>query len=178
MIGGRRLLLPVALSLLVLPVAGCAGCSGDPAQAGFSCGVANAVDGTYDRRIAERQAALTSTQGTSRALQAELAATRSALAALDADERALQQQLSRLDRDNRALRDRLDRARREQAASDATLRSLEAELAGLERRRTALADGSSPGDAATWAELDALQNPTQELQRIIDGLIAGEGRIE
>ena len=178
MVAGRLILLPVALSLLALPVAGCAGCSGDPARAGFSCGVANAVDGTYDRRIAERQAALASTQGTSRALQAELAASRSTLAALDADERSLQQQLARLDRDNRALSDRLDQARREQAASDATLRALEAELAALERRRTALADGPSSGDPATWAELEALQNQTEDLQRIIDGLIAGEGRIE
>ena len=174
---GRLSLIPVALSFLALPLAGCAGCTGDPAQAGFSCGVANAVGGTYERRIAEREATLQSTRSTSRALEAELAASQSDLAALDARERALQRRLYQLDQENRALRSRLGTARQERAASEAELRSLEAQLTQLDRRRAAL--GSPAGDdAAALAELEALQDQTDELERIIDDLIAGEAQVE
>ena len=54
----------------------------DPAQAGFFSGTANIIDGTYDRRISERQAALASARATSQQLEAELAVSRADAARL------------------------------------------------------------------------------------------------
>ncbi len=177
MVLGRIVLSAAALCLLTLPIAGCAGCTGDPSQAGFSCGVANAVSGTYDRRIAEREAALASTRGTSTALQGQLEDLDRELASLDRQEQSMQRQLQQIGSQNRSLRTRLTEARSRQSASDAQLRALERQLDDLERRRVRLGN-PSPDSPQDLAELEALRTQTAELQQIIDGLTEGAEIVE
>ena len=142
----------------------------DPSQAGFFSGTANIVDGTYDRRIYEREAALASARSTSQQLEAELAASQAEAMQLQQQQTALQQRLYALDTQNAGLRQQIAVARQQAAADDASLRQLETRLADLERRRTELRDVPT-ADPGAQAELERLERETAEIRRAIDEIM-------
>src|SRR3954470_3736657 len=97
---GSTLLSGIAGSaLLLLP--SCSGCSDDPTQAGFFCGVRNIASGTYERRQAElsHEAALTESYASSQ--QAHIRGLHKEETALTAEQARLQGSLAALQRDTK-----------------------------------------------------------------------------
>ena len=135
-----------------LVVGGCASCTDDPTQAGFACGLANVLDGTYDDAIRDRQNTLAAAQ------QDEVIAGQRAAAA-DAEARRLEAEVSQararlnaVDSDARELRQRLDAAEAERTIAQSEVDALERRLAEAERR---LRDAQTRPASSASAEFTA-----------------------
>lgn len=152
--------LPVVVLLVAL--GGCQG-SEDPTQAGFLDGIANQLDGTYDRRLKARQAERRSLESANAALETQVASLAAQHARNEARIDQARSRLTDLDRRIATLRARYalspDTRTQELAqlaeAEDAVV------LARAELDRT---DAASPGAEAVAAR--SLQR-ADELARVI-----------
>ena len=163
-----------AAGLVALALAACTGTQ-DPSQAGFFDGVANLAGGTYDQRVAERQAAAASAhqQADQLALRAaELERERETLAAQEAQLSARVQQVNAEVYTQQA---RLQTLRTRQQTDQAQLSQLESRLSDLQRQLNRANTNPAPD---TSAEIERLEREIAQLTRVIDDLIATTAVVE
>lgn len=137
----------------------------DPNNAGYFSGIGNVVDGTYDRRVAEREQDAQRAEQMARemqarasAAQAEARATSASLTAAEARNRAQKAELARLDIALReASRNRAARAE-DLAAARVRLDAAKRRQQQLEQHPPASQSQRSAEQAAIDAEMKALDD--------------------
>jgi len=137
----------------------------DPNRAGYFSGIGNVIDGTYDRRVAEREQDAQRAEAMAREMQAragtaraEASATSAALAAAEARNRAQKAELARLDIALReASRNRQAKAE-ELAAARVRLDAAKRRQQQLEQHPPATEAQRSAEQAAIDAEVKALDD--------------------
>ena len=145
--GAKLVALPAIL--LAASLAACAPGNCDPSTAGFFDGIACQSSGAFDQRQNRLQ---TDLSGARNNLQLERG--RADAAAYDANQAQGEQsrmsgRLAAMGRENAVLRARLNTAARQQGTDTNLVRQRQAELAALERDRTAAArSGANPAQVA------------------------------
>lgn len=139
----------------------------DPASAGYFSGLGNVVDGTYDRRVAEREqdaqraeAMAREMQARANAARAEANATGAALTAAEARNRAQKAELARLDI---ALRE----ATRDRSAKAEELAAARVRLDAAKRRQQQLEQHPPANEAQRSAEQAAIDAEVKALDDMI-----------
>ena len=152
----------------MLALAGCTGTQ-DPSQAGFLDGVANLAGGTYDRRVAERQAAAASAEWQADQLALRAAELETERQRLAAEQARLDARVRQINAEVGVQSTRLATLRNQYQADTAELARLEAQLSDLQRQ---LASSAVNPTDQTAVEIDRLEREIASLTRVIDNLIA------
>jgi chromosome segregation ATPase len=158
----------------VLAVGACTGTQ-DPSQAGFFDGAANLASGTYDQRVAEREAAAASAQQQADRLAIRAAELEQERQTLAAREQQLRYRVQQVDAQAATQRQRLQQLRAAQQTDEAELARLENRLGQLERQLAQAQDNPAP---ETSAEIERLEREIAELTGVIDELIATTAVVE
>ncbi len=141
-----------------------AGCQAnpDPAQAGFFGGVANLANGTYDQRVADRQATLARTEQLRQDMSQRAERAQAERRQSEAELANRQRMVANLDDQLAELERRLRQAQADRRHDGAALAQAEQQLAGLRQRRDRIAQSGQPVDPATrqqvQQQMDTLRN--------------------
>lgn len=156
--------------LSALALASCAA-NGDPAKGGFLSGVANLADGTYEKRIDDKQQALDAERTAQARQSADLAKAQTESADVRARRQAAERRYAAFDRDLKQTRARLAKLETGDAGKKAEAARLRQEIDALEsKKRMVQQDGFTP-DAEKEARLAALQKERDALDSEIEMLI-------
>lgn len=158
----------ILLSGLVL--ASCA-TNSDPAKGGFFSGVANLADGTYEKRIDEKQQALDAEKAAQSRQSADLAKAQAESAEVRARRQAAEARYAAFDRDLKQTRARLAKLEAGDAGKKAEAARLRQEIDALESKKRMVQQNSFTPDAEKEARLAALQKERDVLDSEIEMLI-------
>jgi DNA repair exonuclease SbcCD ATPase subunit len=155
--------------LLLATLGACSSCPRDPTQAGFFCGVNNAVlTDTYDEDQAALEAELAAAEQRAAELKEEAERLERLKAGLDVERREAAGRLESANRELSQLIARLDEATRQQGVDRQRLRELREREEVLSQRQLGL---SKSGDV-TPQELAAIEAANARLSADIDELLA------
>ena len=157
-----------AVATVAVLAAGCAQTS-DPAEAGFFSGVSNLATGTYDQRVADREAARARAQTEADRLAARAAELDAERQALAREEAAALQRLQNVNADIAAQQARLTELSGRRDVDTQRLDDLQSRAADLQRRRDTLAASPPTSDPA---EIERLEREIDDLRQVIDSIIA------
>ncbi|MCA8907318.1 MAG: hypothetical protein KDA49_17325 [Rhodospirillaceae bacterium] len=165
----------VAGLCLVLAAGGCAR-NQDPSQAGFFSGVANLADGTYDQRVADREATRDRTVAQADQLAARAAELDQERRQLAVEEANALQRLQNLNGQIALEQARLAQLGQQQNVDRNQLSMLQTRASNLEQQRLQLQ--SAPPTQVNNQELDELQQEVDALRSVIDSMIEGLAVVE
>ena len=155
--------------LILATLSACSSCPRDPTQAGFFCGVNNAVlTDTYEEDQAALEAELAAAEQRAAELREESERLERQQASLDIERRQAAERLETANRNLSQTIARLDEAARQQGVDRERLRALREREELLSRRQL---DLSKSGDV-TPQELAAIEAANARLRADIDELLA------
>ncbi|MFA5119848.1 hypothetical protein [Zavarzinia sp.] len=146
----------------------------NPASAGYFSGLGNVLDGTYDQRVAERQADAARAEQMAQEMQARAAQSRSEAAVTSAQVDALRARNAKQKAELNRLQAAYERARQNRNARAAELDAAQAQLDAARRRQREL-EQHPPADPAERARQQAELD--QQL-KALDDLILHSTRAE
>jgi chromosome segregation ATPase len=167
--------LPAAAGLAaVLAVGACTGTQ-DPSQAGFFDGAANLASGTYDQRVAQREAAAASAQQRADQLALRAQQLEQQRQTLAAQEASLRTRVQQVNAEVYTQRTRLQDLRDSRQADEAELARLESRLDGLQSDLDEARANPQPDNRA---EIARLEREVAELTQVIDEMVATTAVVE
>ncbi len=153
----------LVLASLMVSIAGCT-TSDDPSKGGFLSGLKNTSDGTYDRRLQERQKNLEDVQDQNLQKQRELQRVQAQQQAVGAQRSQSEAKLAGLQQNLRGMKAKLAGAKTEKGR-------LAQQLQDLENQAALAQNDSFSGDAEKTARVEALRREKDALEKEIDAAI-------
>lgn len=160
----------LAAAVLTLALASCAA-ETDPHKGGFFSGLKNLADGTYDRRVAERQTTLENEQDTNLQQNRALERAKEQSASVAADRKAAEDRYAAFTRELADLKKRLSQGIANNATKTREAADLTKRIAALEAKIKMVQQDSVTPDAAKAQRLDALKRESEALDREVEMLI-------
>ncbi len=143
--------------------------SDDPRQGGFFGGVLGLSNGTYDKRIADRQQSLASVRNTQQELQTENARLQRQKRASISEIKRAQRQLASVRRENRSIRNNIAELRRSNKITSQQAQKMSNDARRLEQsietQSSRLSRAQRNNDATELARVQAQINALRRQQK-------------
>lgn len=165
-----RLSLILSSAVIALSVSACA-TNDDPSKGGFFSGVKNMSDGTYQKRVDDRQQTLENEQDTNIQQNRALDRAKAQSDAVRADRDAAEAKYTAFRNDLESLRGRLAKAQTANAKKKTEVASLNQQIDALQAKVQMVQQDTFTPDADRQKRLDALKVERDALDREVEMLI-------
>ncbi|CDK97426.1 conserved protein of unknown function [Magnetospirillum gryphiswaldense MSR-1 v2] len=155
---------------LTTTLAACA-TNDDPAKGGFFSGMKNLSDGTYDKRVNERQKTLENEQDVNLQQTRSLERANAQSADVKAERDAAEARYASFQRELTTMRSRLAAAEKANAKKKAEVAALNQQIDGLQAKTNMVEQDSVTNEAEKQKRLEALRREREALNREVDLLI-------
>jgi chromosome segregation ATPase len=143
----------------------------DPSQGGFLSGISNLNNGTYERRVQERQEALENEQDINLQRNRSVERLNAQSADVRASRNAAEADYLQMNRDLSSMRSRLAKAQAANASKKAEADALQKQIDALAAKAKMVQQDTFTPEADKQARLDALRAERQALEREVDLLV-------
>lgn len=143
----------------------------DPAKGGFFSGMKNLSDGTYDKRVNERQKTLENEQDVNLQQTRSLERANAQSADVKAERDAAEARYAGFQRELTTMRSRLAAAEKANAKKKAEVAALNQQIDGLQAKTNMVEQDSVTNEAEKQKRLEALRREREALNREVDLLI-------
>ncbi|HLO76548.1 MAG TPA: hypothetical protein VK196_08845 [Magnetospirillum sp.] len=163
----------VRLLSVVALAGGLAACAtnDDPAKGGFFSGVKNLSDGTYDKRVGERQKSLENERDINVQQNRALERANAQSADVKAERQAAEARYASFQRDLDGMRSRLTAAEKANARKKAESDQLKQQIDSLQAKTRMVQQDTFTPDADKQKRLEALRKEREALDREVEMLI-------
>lgn len=143
----------------------------DPAKGGFFSGMKNLTDGTYDKRVNERQKTLENEQDVNLQQTRSLERANAQSADVKAERDAAEARYAGFQRELAAMRSRLAAAEKANAKKKAEVAALNQQIDALQAKTNMVQQDSVTNEAEKQKRLESLRRERETLDREVDLLI-------